>query len=39
MCTKTFASKFFEHFLNIAAAMSCIVSEDVGLWDEEDQFY
>jgi Glycosyl hydrolase family 63 C-terminal domain len=33
------ASKFFEHFLNIAQAMSCIVSEDVGLWDEEDQFF
>ena len=33
------ASKFFEHFLNIAEAMSCIVSEDCGLWDEEDQFF
>jgi hypothetical protein len=33
------ASKFFEHFLNIAEAMSCMYSEDVGLWDEEDQFY
>jgi hypothetical protein len=33
------ASKFFEHFLNIAEAMSCIVCEDVGLWDEEDQFF
>ncbi|HEY4443869.1 MAG TPA: hypothetical protein VGN30_06250, partial [Steroidobacteraceae bacterium] len=33
------ASKFFEHFLSIAEAMSCIVSEDVGLWDEEDQFF
>src|SRR4029077_19521578 len=33
------ASKFFEHFLNIAEAMSCIVSEGCGLWDEEDQFF
>jgi hypothetical protein len=33
------ASKFFEHFLNIAEAMSCIMSADVGLWDEEDQFF
>jgi hypothetical protein len=33
------ASKFFEHFLNIAEAMSCMYSADVGLWDEEDQFY
>jgi Glycosyl hydrolase family 63 C-terminal domain len=33
------ASKFFEHFLNIAEAMSCMYSADVGLWDEEDQFF
>jgi hypothetical protein len=33
------ASKFFEHFLNIAAAMSCMYSADVGLWDEQDQFF
>jgi hypothetical protein len=33
------ASKFFEHFLNIAEAMSCALSADVGLWDEEDQFF
>jgi len=26
------ASKFFEHFLNIAEAMNCIVSKDCGLW-------
>lgn len=31
------ASKFFEHFLFIAAAMNG--SGDSGLWDEEDQFY
>jgi Glycosyl hydrolase family 63 C-terminal domain len=33
------ASKFFEHFLGIAEAMSCMVSDDCGLWDDEDQFY
>ena len=33
------ASKFFEHFLNIAEAMSSMVSDDVGLWDEQDKFY
>jgi hypothetical protein len=33
------ASKFFEHFLNITEAMSCMVSADVGLWDEQDQFF
>jgi len=29
------ASKFFEHFLNIAEAMSCMYSAEIGLWDEE----
>ena len=33
------ASKFFEHFLNIAGAMSNMYSDNVGLWDEQDQFY
>ncbi|MGC1522315.1 MAG: hypothetical protein WA803_12315, partial [Steroidobacteraceae bacterium] len=33
------ASKFFEHFLNIAEAMSSMYGSDVGLWDEEDQFF
>jgi hypothetical protein len=33
------ASKFFEHFLYIARAMSDIAGEDIGLWDEEDNFY
>ena len=33
------ASKFFEHFLDIAAAMSSMYSEGVGLWDEQDQFF
>ncbi len=33
------ATKFFEHFLNIAAAMTNMGSQDIGLWDEEDGFY
>ena len=33
------ASKFFEHFLSIAEAMSCMFSDGIGLWDEEDQFF
>jgi hypothetical protein len=33
------ASKFFEHFLNIAEAMSCMYTDGDGLWDEEDQFF
>jgi Glycosyl hydrolase family 63 C-terminal domain len=33
------ASKFFEHFLSIAEAMSSMYSEGVGLWDEQDQFF
>jgi hypothetical protein len=35
------ASKFFEHFLNIASAMAAINNngQGVGLWDEQDQFY
>ena len=32
------ASKFFEHFLHIAEAMTAIGTE-VGLWDEHDEFY
>jgi len=32
------ASKFFEHFLHIAEAMTAIGSE-VCLWDEHDEFY
>jgi len=32
------ASKFFEHFLHIAEAMTAIGSER-GLWDEQDEFY
>jgi hypothetical protein len=33
------ASKFFEHFLDIARAMSSMLGTDNGLWDEEDQFF
>jgi hypothetical protein len=33
------ASKFFEHFLGIAEAMSSMYTEGDGLWDEEDQFF
>ena len=33
------ATKFFEHFLGIAAAMNNLGGEGVGLWDEEDEFY
>jgi hypothetical protein len=33
------ASKFFEHFLNIAEAMSSMYSGGTGLWDEQDQFF
>jgi hypothetical protein len=35
------ATKFFEHFLNIAEAMTNMGGDGdgIGLWDEEDQFY
>jgi hypothetical protein len=34
------ATKFFEHFLHIAEAMTRIGgSEGIGLWDPEDEFY
>ena len=33
------ATKFFEHFLYIAQAMSKMGDNDKGLWDEEDQFF
>src|SRR5262249_32327746 len=32
------ASKFFEHFLHIAEAMTKM-GEEVGLWDDGDKFY
>jgi hypothetical protein len=33
------ATKFFEHFLYIAEAMTHMGGDDLGLWDETDQFY
>ena len=33
------ATKFLEHFLHIAAAMSNIGDEGIGLWDEQDKFF
>ncbi len=33
------ASKFFEHFLYIAAAINSIGNHITGLWDDEDEFY
>jgi hypothetical protein len=33
------ATKFFEHFLYIAEAMTRMGGEDLGLWDEADQFF
>jgi hypothetical protein len=35
------ASKFFEHFLNIAAAMTNVGGDGngIGLWDDTDNFY
>lgn len=33
------ATKFFEHFLYIAQAMSNMGRKSIGLWDDEDGFY
>ncbi len=33
------ASKFFEHFLEIADAINNVTEDGFGLWDEEDGFY
>ena len=33
------ASKFFEHFLHIAAAMTNVGNTALNLWDDEDEFY
>ncbi|HKW57569.1 MAG TPA: hypothetical protein VJN42_09450 [Candidatus Acidoferrum sp.] len=33
------ASKFFEHFVNIAHAMNDMGTEGIALWDQEDGFY
>jgi hypothetical protein len=33
------ATKFFEHFLQIAGAMSNMDGDGAGLWDEQDEFF
>jgi len=33
------ATKFFEHFLYIAKAMTNVAEQGIGLWDAEDEFY
>jgi hypothetical protein len=33
------ATKFFEHFLAVAKAMTDVAAKGVGLWDDEDEFY
>ena len=33
------ATKFFEHFLSIAAALNNLGGSGIGLWNEEDEFY
>ncbi len=33
------ATKFFEHFLAIASALTNLGGEGIELWDEEDQFF
>ena len=33
------ATKFFEHFLHIAKAMTNIGDHGIGLWDDEDKFF
>ena len=33
------ATKFFEHFLGIAAAMNNAGGKGIGLWDEADEFF
>jgi hypothetical protein len=33
------ATKFFEHFLHIAEAMSSIGERSTGLWDDDDKFF
>ena len=33
------ATKFFEHYMCIAAAMNDLGGEGVSLWDQEDEFY
>ncbi|HEY7878003.1 MAG TPA: hypothetical protein VIC55_07250, partial [Gemmatimonadaceae bacterium] len=33
------ATKFFEHFLQIAGAMSNMAGDGSGLWDDQDEFF
>ena len=33
------ATKFFDHFLYIAGAMTSIGEQNIGLWDEQDAFF
>ncbi len=33
------ATKFFEHFLHIAEAMTNMADQGFGLWDDQDKFY
>ena len=33
------ATKFLEHFLHIAEAMSNIAEKGIGLWDDDDKFF
>jgi hypothetical protein len=33
------ATKFFEHFMQIAGAMSTMAGDGPGLWDEQDEFF
>ena len=33
------AVKYFEHFLNMAHAMTNMSGEGIDLWDEQDQFF
>ncbi|HEY4282225.1 MAG TPA: hypothetical protein VGM62_04110 [Chthoniobacterales bacterium] len=33
------ATKFFEHFLGIAAAMNNLGGKGIGLWHDDDEFY
>jgi hypothetical protein len=36
---QSLATKFFEHFLYIAGAMSNVNQEGINLWDSEDEFF
>jgi hypothetical protein len=36
---QSLATKFFEHFLYIAGAITNVNNEGITLWDEEDEFY